>query len=169
MRIFLTFVGNAVMFHFDNKETMNGKSRLTELNAETATTADLNEDSVNTMAEALGMEYTAVAHGRMEATMPVDRRTRQQFGILSGGATVAMAETLAGVGSVLACPPGRRVVGAQVSANHISSALDGDTVRGVATMIHEGRTSHVWNVDVFSSAGKLVSAVRVVNFILKVE
>jgi uncharacterized protein (TIGR00369 family) len=99
--------------------------------------------------------------------MPVDHRTRQPFGILHGGATLALAETVAGIGSMIACNPDEFVVGQQVSGNHISSAHEGDTVRAVATIVHKGRSSHVWNVDVFTSTGKLVSSVRVMNSVLK--
>lgn len=116
--------------------------------------------------ENLGIQYTDVAQGRVEATMPVDHRTRQPFGVLHGGATLALAETVAGIGSMVVCPPGRTAVGMQVSGNHVSAALEGDTVRALGTIIHQGRSTHVWNVDVFTSAGKLVSSVRVVNSII---
>ena len=99
--------------------------------------------------------------------MPVDQRTRQPFGILHGGASLALAETVAGLGSMVACQPDETVVGMQVSGNHISSAHEGDTVRAVATAVHLGRSSHVWNVDIFTSTGKLVSSVRVVNSVTK--
>ena len=89
----------------------------------------------------LGIQYTYASEDRVEATMPVDERTRQPFGILHGGM--------------------------QVSGNHMSSAHEGDTVRAVGTIIHKGRSSHVWNVDVFTSTDKLVSSIRVVNSILK--
>lgn len=127
----------------------------------------LNEQNKNTLMGNLGMQYTFASPRRVEGTMPVDKRTRQPFGILAGGATLALAETLAGLGSLIACKPGEMAVGMQVSGNHISSAHDGDTVLGVATAVHLGRSSHVWNVDVFTSTGKLVSSVRVVNSILK--
>jgi uncharacterized protein (TIGR00369 family) len=65
------------------------------------------------------------------------------------------------------CQPDEVAVGMQVSGNHISSAHEGDTVRAVGTIVHKGRTSHVWNVDVFTSTGKLVSSIRVVNSIMK--
>ena len=78
-----------------------------------------------------------------------------------------VAETVAGIGSMIACNPDEFVVGQQVSGNHISSAHEGDTVRAVATIVHKGRSSHVWNVDVFTSTGKLVSSVRVMNSVLK--
>lgn len=115
----------------------------------------------------LGIQYTYASEDRVEATMPVDERTRQPFGILHGGATLALAETVAGLGSMILAQPDEMVVGMQVSGNHMSSAHEGDTVRAVGTIIHKGRTSHVWNVDVFTSTDKLVSSIRVVNSILK--
>ena len=115
----------------------------------------------------LGIQYTYASEDRVEATMPVDERTRQPFGILHGGATLALAETVAGLGSMILCKPDEIVVGMQVSGNHISSAHEGDTVRAVASIVHKGRSSHVWNVDVFTSTAKLVSSIRVVNSILK--
>lgn len=115
----------------------------------------------------LGIQYTYASEDRVEATMPVDERTRQPFGILHGGATLALAETVAGLGSMILAKPDEIVVGMQVSGNHMSSAHEGDTVRAVATIIHKGRSSHVWNVDVFTSTDKLVSSIRVVNSILK--
>lgn len=115
----------------------------------------------------LGIQYTYASENRVEATMPVDERTRQPFGILHGGATLALAETVAGLGSMILCRPDEIVVGMQVSGNHMSSAHEGDTVRAVGTIIHKGQSSHVWNVDVFTSTDKLVSSIRVVNSILK--
>ena len=108
----------------------------------------------------LGIQYTYASEERVEATMPVDERTRQPFGILHGGATLALAETVAGLGSMILAKPDEVVVGMQVSGNHMSSAHEGDTVRAVATIIHKGRSSHVWNVDVFTSTDKLVSSVH---------
>lgn len=126
----------------------------------------LNAQNKNTLMGALGMQYTFASGNRVEATMPVDSRTRQPFGILAGGASLALAETLAGLGSMIACKPGEMAVGMQVSGNHVSSAHDGDTVRGVATPVHLGRSSHVWNVQIFTSTGKLVSSVTVTNSIM---
>lgn len=115
----------------------------------------------------LGIQYTYADETRIEATMPVDHRTRQPFGMLHGGATLALAETIAGLGSTILCQPDEIAVGMQVSGNHISSAQEGDTVRAVGTIMHKGRSSHVWSVDVFTSTGKLVSSVRVVNSVMK--
>lgn len=127
----------------------------------------LNERARHALMGNLGIQYTYASDERVEATMPVDYRTRQPFGILHGGATLALAETVAGLGSMIICESDEIVVGMQVSGNHISSAHEGDTVRAVATIVHKGRSSHVWNVDVFTSTNKLVSSIRVVNSVYK--
>ena len=127
----------------------------------------LNEQARHALMGNLGIQYTYAADDRVEATMPVDERTRQPFGILHGGATLALGETVAGLGSMMLCQPDEIVVGMQVSGNHISSAHEGDTVRAVATIVHKGRSSHIWNVDVFTSTNKLVSSIRVVNSVMK--
>lgn len=127
----------------------------------------LNERARHALMGNLGIQYTYASDERVEATMPVDYRARQPFGILHGGATLALAETVAGLGSMIICEPDEIVVGMQVSGNHISSAHEGDTVRAVATIVHKGRSSHVWNVDVFTSTNKLVSSIRVVNSVIK--
>jgi Cof subfamily protein (haloacid dehalogenase superfamily) len=115
----------------------------------------------------LGIQFTFASEDRVEATMPVDHRTRQPYGILHGGATLALAETVAGFGSMILCQPDETILGMQVSGNHLSSAHEGDTVRAVATIMHKGQSSHVWNVEVFTSTDKLVSTVRVLNYVMK--
>ena len=127
----------------------------------------LNERARHALMGNLGIQYTYASDERVEATMPVDYRTRQPFGILHGGATLALAETVAGLGSMIICESDEIVVGMQVSGNRISSAHEGDTVRAVATIVHKGRSSHVWNVDVFTSTNKLISSIRVVNSVIK--
>lgn len=127
----------------------------------------LNAGNHHTLMGNLGIQYTYASDGRVEAVMPVDERTRQPFGVLHGGASLALAETVAGMGSMLICEPDEIIVGMQVSGNHISSAHEGDTVRAVGTIIHKGRSSHVWNVDVYTSTDKLISSIRVVNSVLK--
>ena len=127
----------------------------------------LNAMGAENMVGLLDIQFTRIGDNELEATMPVDHRTRQPFGILHGGATLALGETVAGLGSMILCQPDEIVVGMQVSGNHISSAHEGDTVRAVATIVHKGRSSHVWNVDVFTSTNKLVSSIRVVNSVMK--
>ncbi len=140
---------------------------LAEVRATEIPLEQLNERAKYALMGNLGIQYTYASEDRVEATMPVDQRTRQPFGILHGGATLALAETVAGLGSMLICQPDEIIVGMQVSGNHISSAHEGDTVRAVGTIVHKGRSSHIWNVDVFTSTNKLVSSVRVVNSVLK--
>ena len=129
--------------------------------------AQINLSGRHALTGNLGIQFTYASEDRVEATMPVDHRTRQPFGILHGGATLALAETVAGFGSMILCQPDEIMVGMQVSGNHVSSAHEGDTVRGVATIIHRGQSSHVWNVDVFTSTDKLVSTIRVLNSVMK--
>lgn len=143
------------------------KAILAEVRVSDIPLDQLNAQASHALMGNLGIQYTYANKERVEATMPVDQRTRQPFGILHGGATLALAETVAGLGSMIACQPDEVVVGMQVSGNHISSAHEGDTVRAVATIVHKGRSSHVWNVDVFTSTNKLVSSVRVVNSVMK--
>lgn len=143
------------------------KAILSEIRPAEIPLAQLNARARHALMGNLGIQYTYASEDRVEATMPVDERTRQPFGILHGGATLALAETVAGLGSMILCQPDEIVVGMQVSGNHLSSAHEGDTVRAVGTIIHKGRSSHVWNVDVFTSTDKVVSSIRVVNSILK--
>lgn len=127
----------------------------------------INIGSPSTLMETLGIEFTLLSPERTEAVMPVDRHVCQPFGILHGGATLALAESVAGQGSFLLCEADEMPAGIQVSCNHVSSVREGDKVRAVGTIIHRGRSIHVWNIDIFTSTDKLVSSVRVVNSILK--
>ncbi|MDN4753187.1 Cof-type HAD-IIB family hydrolase [Porphyromonadaceae bacterium W3.11] len=150
------------IFHFLNKYILNAK----EIDPKLLDLDLMNEMMHNTLMGTLGIKCTKIEPGYVEATMPVDEHTQQPMGILHGGATLAMAETVAGYGSTLLLNPGEILVGMQVSGNHVHSAHVGDTVTAVGKIIHQGKSSHVWNVDVFTSLGKLVSSIRVVNSIL---
>lgn len=127
----------------------------------------LNALSKNTLMESLGIVCTRLEEGYVEATMPVDVRTRQPMGILHGGASLALAETVAGYGSIYLLEENEIQVGVQVSGNHISSAHEGEILRAEGSIIHRGRSTHVWNVDVYTTSGKRVAAVRVLNSIIK--
>src|SRR5690606_25537800 len=96
-----------------------------------------------TMVETLGIVLEEVTPERVVATMPVDHRTRQPFGLLHGGASVALAETVASIGAALNAGEGRTAVGMEINANHIRSKWEG-TVRAVATPAHIGRSTSVW-------------------------
>ena len=121
--------------------------------------------SMPTLATALGMRfYSTEDPDTCRAEMDVDSRTRQPFGVISGGATLALAETLAGIGSLAACS-GKRCAGISVTGNHVKAVQEGDTVTAVARIIHRGHKIHVWNVDITNSSGELVSSVSVTNYI----
>ena len=130
--------------------------------------AEINSIFPGTLMESLGIQCTQIAKGYVEGTMPVDKRTGQPLGIIHGGANLAFAETLAGLGSVALLDEGEMQVGAQVSGNHIASAFTGDTMVGKASIMHQGRSTHVWSVEIYSEkSGKLIHTARVLNSIIK--
>ncbi len=104
------------------------------------------------------------------ATMPVDERTIQPFGFLSGGASLALAESLAGYASRLHCKPSHYPLGMQVSANHLASVAynpaQKQMVTAKATPVHVGNSTHVWDVHVEDEQGRAISVVRITNIIL---
>ena len=122
----------------------------------------------NTMMETLQMHFEEDDLPTLTVTMPVGRFNCQTVGVLHGGATIALAETAAGIASNLLCAEDENCFGIQISANHVSSAHLGDTVKAVATRLHIGRSSHVWDVKISSeNTGKLISSVMVTNFVVK--
>ncbi|MCR5312554.1 MAG: hotdog fold thioesterase [Bacteroidaceae bacterium] len=128
----------------------------------------LNAKLKGTMIEALGIKFLPSDDDFAMAEMPIGPATRQYFGILHGGASLALAETLAGAGSLhlINYDNNKKVCGVQVSGNHISMSAHEGKVYGRGTVIHCGRTSHIWNIDVIGEDGKLLSTERVENRIL---
>jgi uncharacterized protein (TIGR00369 family) len=127
----------------------------------------LNEINKGTLMEQLHIEYLEVADGYVKAKMPVNERTKQPMGILHGGANLALAETIGGLGSALIVDLDEfDVRGSQISANHIGTAHTG-YVFAEANIIHRGRNTHVWNIDISDEEGKKVSTCRLTNFVLK--
>ncbi len=118
------------------------------------------------LSTALGMEFISTPDDDMcMATMKVDERNRQPFGFLSGGASLALAENLAGVGSTALCP-GKICVGISVSGDHVKAVEEGDTVTALAHLVSKGRKLHVWDVQLNNSKGELISTVHVTNYII---
>ena len=118
------------------------------------------------MAQAIGMEFVSTPDpDSCMARMTIDGRNCQPMGLLSGGASLALAEYLAGVGSSALCP-GKACVGVNVSGSHVRSAFVGDTVTAVARVVHKGRTLHVWNVTLRDSGGTVLSTASVMNVIV---
>ena len=118
------------------------------------------------LSTALGMEFVSTPEDdTCMAYMKVDERNRQPFGFLSGGASLALAENLAGVGSLALCPD-KIGVGISVSGSHMKAVLEGDTVTARARLLHRGKTLHQWHVEISNEAGELISSVEVTNYII---
>jgi len=134
----------------------------------------MNVDSINqiindkpNLSTVLGMEFFSTPEDdTCMARMKVDERNRQPFGFLSGGASLALAENVAGVGSTALCPD-CACVGIEVSGSHVKAVSEGDTVTAFARLANKGTTLHVWHVEIKNSAGELISTVRVTNYVIK--
>ena len=113
----------------------------------------------DTLMEALGIEVTLATPERVEATMAVSGRVQQPYGILHGGASVALAETVASVGGSVSVGEGRRVVGLEINANHLRAKKEG-VVTAVGIPLHQGRTTQLWSIEIRDEAGKLVCVSR---------
>ncbi len=114
----------------------------------------------NGMADAIGIELTLLTADKVVGTMPVDNRTRQPFGLLHGGASAALAETVASIGALLNIDADTQAaVGLELNANHLRAKTDG-VVTATATPLHRGRRAHVWDIRIEDEQGRLVCASR---------
>ncbi len=125
----------------------------------------LTQTSANTAVSHLGIEFVEVGDDFLRARVPVDERTRQPFGLLHGGVSVVLAETLGSVGAYHASPEGHRGVGLDINANHLRAATSG-WVTGTARPVHIGRTTQVWQIDMVNDAGELTCVSRITMAIL---
>jgi 1,4-dihydroxy-2-naphthoyl-CoA hydrolase len=122
-----------------------------------------------TLVEHLGIVFVPSAPGTFAATMPVDHTTVQPMGLLHGGATAALAETVGSMGSTLLIDRKTQgVVGIEVNANHLRGVRNG-TVTCTGTLVHKGRTTHVWDFKVTNEAGELTAVCRLVTLIINQE
>lgn len=113
------------------------------------------------MGHALGLEFEHVSRNEMRATMPVNENTTQPMGILHGGASVALAETLASIGGYLNLKDENKiVVGLEINANHVRPVPAGNKVTGISKPIHRGAQTQVWETRIENENGKLVSISR---------
>ena len=125
---------------------------------EGATLDALNARSAGTLMEALGIQFTELGDGFLRATMPVDARTHQPYGLLHGGASVALAETLgSSAGALMA--GGNAVVGLEINANHLRAVRSG-IVTGTARPLHVGRSTQVWEIRIEDEGGRLACVSR---------
>lgn len=129
------------------------------------TIKELNDWSQNTLISHLGIEFIAVTDQTLVATMPVEARTHQPFGVLHGGASVVLAETLGSMASNFCAPEGKYCVGLEINANHLKSVRSG-TVTGTATPIHIGGKTHVWEIRIVNEQNALVCVSRLTMAVL---
>jgi 1,4-dihydroxy-2-naphthoyl-CoA hydrolase len=120
----------------------------------------LNESSKNSMVEHLGIIYTDIGEDSITAKMPVDHRTHQPLGLLHGGASVALAETLGSVAATFSVDPEKyNCVGIEINANHVRSVTEG-WVTGTATPLHLGKSTQIWQITINNELGDLVGISR---------
>ena len=121
----------------------------------------------NTMAELLGIEWVEVGNNFITAKMPVDHRTIQPYGLLHGGASCALAETIGSVASAMVVDHSKFFcVGLEINANHIRGAREG-YVMGTASPLHLGGTTHVWDIKIYDEKERLICVSRLTVAILK--
>ncbi|WBM69727.1 proofreading thioesterase EntH [Buttiauxella sp. WJP83] len=125
----------------------------------------LNQTSKGTMVEHLGIVYTRMDGESLEAVMPVDNRTQQPFGLLHGGASVVLAETLGSMAGFLTTAEGQCVVGTEINASHHRAVASG-SVRGVCKPLHLGKSSQVWEIAIFDAREKRCCTSRLTTAIL---
>jgi 1,4-dihydroxy-2-naphthoyl-CoA hydrolase len=125
----------------------------------------LTDIHIGTTVQHLGMEFLEVGDDFITARVPVDARTKQPYGLLHGGVSVVLAETLGSCGAAFSCPPGHRAVGLDINANHLKGATSG-WVTGTTRPVHIGRTTQVWQIDLKNDAGELTCVSRITMAVL---
>lgn len=130
-----------------------------------ATLEELNARNADCAVGYLGIEITEQGDDYLVGRVPVDARTKQPFGLLHGGISVVLAETLGSVGAYHASPEGHLAVGLDINANHLRSATSG-WVTGTARPVHIGKTTHVWQIDMVNDTGELTCVSRITMAIL---
>ena len=120
----------------------------------------------DTAVERLGIEFLEVGDDFIRARVPVDVRTKQPYGLLHGGVSVVLAETLGSCGAAYSAPEGDRAVGLDINANHLRGATSG-WVTGITRPVHIGRSTHVWQIDMSNDAGELTCVSRITMAVLQ--
>ena len=126
---------------------------------------ELTRSHLNTAVATLGMEFLEIGEDFIRGRVPVDGRTRQPYGILHGGVSVVLAETLGSCGAHYSAPEGYRAVGLDINANHIRATTSG-WVTGTARPVHRGRSTQVWQIDLTNDAGELTCVSRLTMAVL---
>jgi 1,4-dihydroxy-2-naphthoyl-CoA hydrolase len=126
----------------------------------------LNGLSKNTMAERIGIEFTTIGNDYLEAKMPVDARTHQPFGMLHGGASVALAETMGSVAATCCVDATKQFcVGLEINANHIRSVRQG-YVKGITKAVHIGKKTQIWEIRIVNNKEELICISRITLAVL---
>jgi 1,4-dihydroxy-2-naphthoyl-CoA hydrolase len=127
----------------------------------------LNKQSANTMAEFLDIKFTEIGENHLKATMPVNAKTHQPYGLLHGGASAVLAETVGSVASSLTIDPEKQIcVGIEINCNHLRGKKDG-IVTATAEPLHIGATTHVWDIKIRDENERLICVSRLTVAILK--
>jgi uncharacterized protein (TIGR00369 family) len=139
------------------------------IHSELLTVETLTELCKDTMISHLGIEFIEASAGKVIARMPVDERTIQPAKRLHGGASMALAESVGSVGSVLLVDRSKyHVLGVEISGSHVGTTTEKSVV-AIATIVHQGRSSHVWEIRIQDEKGTLVSICRLTNRILAIK
>ncbi|OTA15842.1 esterase YdiI [Xenorhabdus vietnamensis] len=125
----------------------------------------LNQFNDESIVRHIGIEFTQIGDDFVEGTMPVDKRTKQPFGLLHGGASVVLAETLGSFAGYLCSEGEQKVVGVEINANHLKSVREG-MVKGVCKPIHLGRSHQVWQIDIYNDHKQLCCTSRLTTAVL---
>lgn len=132
----------------------------------TVSLAELNALSAGTAMEPLGIVFSELGQDYLRATMPVDARTRQPYGLLHGGASVLLAETLGSTAGGLCVGEDEDVVGIEINANHLAAVREG-VVTGTARPLHVGRSTQVWDIRIEDAAGRLACTSRLTLAVIR--
>jgi uncharacterized protein (TIGR00369 family) len=127
----------------------------------------LNNFCQNTLIDHLGIEFTRYEDNHLEASMPVDHRTIQPMKIIHGGALMALAETVGSAGSILLVDREKYdVVGIEINGNHVGNTMQGK-VSAIGKILHQGNSTHIWEIKIYDNLGKLISICRLTNMIIE--
>jgi len=127
---------------------------------------NINKKCRNTLMETLNIEFVEISDNEVIATMPVNSKVHQPMGLLHGGASVALAESVGSVASLLSIDAEKfEVRGIEISANHLKGKKEG-VVRGIARNIHKGKTTHLWEIRIVDEQNELISLCKLTNLVL---
>jgi len=127
---------------------------------------NINKKCRNTLMETLNIEFVEISDNEVIATMPVNSKVHQPMGLLHGGASVALAESVGSVASLLSIDAEKfEVRGIEISANHLKGKKEG-VVRGIARNIHKGKTTHLWEIRIVDEQNELISLCKLTNIVL---